>query len=76
MPKQVIEIVKANRLTNKGKIGGFRVRYYGSNGEILAVSEVLNTRANANKNIKAIKALMCGDAQVIDKTKDNAGKSK
>ncbi len=33
---------------------GYRVKYYGNNGEILAVSEVLKTKANAKKNIAAM----------------------
>lgn len=47
MPKQEAVITK----TRDKK---FRVRYYAANGEMLAVSEVLNTKANANKNIKAM----------------------
>lgn len=39
----------------KTKAGKFRVKYYGKNDEQLAVSEVLNTRANCRKNIKAMK---------------------
>lgn len=38
----------------KTKAGKFRVKYYGKNGEQLAVSEVLNTRNNCRKNIKAM----------------------
>jgi hypothetical protein len=32
---------------------GFRVKYYGKNGEMISNSEVLKTRANCNKNIVA-----------------------
>lgn len=41
----------------KTKAGKFRVKYYGSNGETLAVSEVLETNTNAKKNIAAMKKI-------------------
>lgn len=37
---------------------GFRVRYYANNGELLAVSEIVNSLANAKKNIKAMRKLL------------------
>lgn len=49
MPSQV-RIIKT-------KAGKFRVKYYGTNGEILAVSEILETKVNANKNIAAMKKI-------------------
>lgn len=51
MPKSVAEIKR----TRNGK---YRVRYFAANGEIIAVSEVLETTTNALKNIKAMKKLM------------------
>lgn len=38
----------------KTKAGKFRVKYVAANGELLAHSEVLNSRQSANKNIKAM----------------------
>ena len=43
------EIVKT-----RSKKAPFRVRYIGANNEVLAVSECLTTRHNANKNIIAL----------------------
>lgn len=43
----------------KTKSGKFRVKYYASNGEMLAHSELLNSKHSANKNIKAMKTLLC-----------------
>lgn len=50
MPKSTISIVKVKT--------GYRVKYYAANGELLAMSEVLETKANANKNIRAIMKLI------------------
>lgn len=50
MPKSLIQITQSK--------AGFRVKYYAANGEMLAVSEVLESMANARKNIKAMTALI------------------
>jgi uncharacterized protein YegP (UPF0339 family) len=44
----------------KTKAGKFRVKYYATNGELLAVSEVLNSRQSANKNFKAMAKIFIG----------------
>ena len=41
----------------KTKSGKFRVKYYAANGEMLAHSEILNSKQDANKNIKAMAKL-------------------
>ena len=41
----------------KTKSGKFRVKYYAANGEMLAHSEILNSKQSANKNIKAMAKL-------------------
>ncbi len=38
----------------KTKSGKFRVKYIAANGEMLAHSELLNSKQSANKNIKAM----------------------
>lgn len=50
MPKSTAEIVKT-------KSGKFRVKYYAANGEMLACSEELKTKASAKKNIAAMRKL-------------------
>lgn len=46
---------------------GYRCQYLSKNGEILAVSEVLNSKANAWKNIRAIcKMFNSGVVNVLD----------
>jgi len=45
-----IKIVKTKK--------GFRVKYYSPNGEMLSHSEIIETKVNARKNIKAMKKLM------------------
>lgn len=62
MPKSMIIISPSTK--NRCK-----VRYYGSNGEMIVSSEILNSRTNAKKNIKAMEILMSGSPQVVDKTK-------
>ena len=58
------EIVKT-----KSKKAPFRVRYIGKNGEVLAVSECLNTRHNAKKNILALMNLFDSEqVYVYDRT--------
>lgn len=52
MPKSTAAIVKVRT--------GYRVKYYGVNGELLNMSEVLKTKVNAWKNIKAMVKL-CND---------------
>lgn len=53
--------------------GKFRVKYIGKNGEILAVSEPLETRKNCSVNIQAMSKLMAAyaltDIEIQDKTK-------
>lgn len=45
----------------------FRVKYYGNNGEMLATSEVLNTRNNCKKNVLAFIKLAHGlSMEVLD----------
>lgn len=61
MPKSIVLIVAAAKKR-------FRVKYFGKNGEVLAVSEVLNTRKNAHKNIKAMGELVNNDMDVEDTT--------
>lgn len=49
----------------------FRVKYIAKNGEVLAISEVINTRKNALKNISSV-AKLSGTLSVIyivDRTK-------
>ncbi len=58
--KQRIEIIK-NPRTKK-----YRVRYIANNVEIISVSEVLETRENAGKNIAAMIKLLGGDYEVVD----------
>ena len=48
----------------KTKSGKFRVKYYASNGEMLAHSEVLNSKQAANKNIKAMAKLFADTYEV------------
>jgi uncharacterized protein YegP (UPF0339 family) len=51
---------------------GYRVRYSGKNGEPLAVSEVLTSKANAWKNVRAMMKLFDRIAvRVIDEKGDN-----
>lgn len=52
MPKSTALIVKVRT--------GYCVKYYAANGELLAMSEVLETKTNAWKNIKAMVKL-CND---------------
>jgi uncharacterized protein YegP (UPF0339 family) len=51
----------------------FRVRYIGKNGEILAVSEPLETKKNCNVNIKAMSNCLIdwsvSNIEIQDKTK-------
>lgn len=61
MPKSIVQIVAAAKKR-------FRVKYYGKNGEVLAVSEVLNTRKNCDKNIQAMTGLLSRDIEIIDTT--------
>lgn len=53
--------------------GKFRVRYIGRNGEILAVSEPLETRKNCQKNIDAMSNCLNewfnSNIEIQDKTK-------
>ncbi len=48
---------------------GFRVQYLGRNSEILAVSEVLSSKANAWKNVKAMMKLFRQDKGVVEDDK-------
>ena len=41
----------------KTKTGKFRVKYYGRNGEQLAVSEILNSKQSCEKNIQAMRGI-------------------
>lgn len=61
MPKSIVLIVPAAKKR-------FRVKYYGKNGEVLAVSEVLNTRKNCDKNIQAMRKLVNEDMDIEDTT--------
>lgn len=50
---------------------GWRVRYSAKNGEILAVSEVLTSKANAWKNVRAMMLLVeTGDVILKDELGD------
>jgi uncharacterized protein YegP (UPF0339 family) len=50
---------------------GYRVRYSGKNGEPLAVSEVLTSKANAWKNVKSMMKLFTQSVvTVIDNNGD------
>jgi uncharacterized protein YegP (UPF0339 family) len=50
---------------------GYRVRYSGKNGEPLAVSEVLESKANAWKNVRAMMKLFTQSVvTVIDNNGD------
>ncbi len=51
MPKSTALIVKT-------RTGKFRVKYYAANGEMLAHSEELKTKASAKKNILSMRKLM------------------
>ena len=51
MPKSTASITK----TRSGK---FRVKYYAANGEMLACSEELKTKASAQKNVRSMRKLM------------------
>lgn len=44
---------------------GYRVRYTGKNGEILAVSEVLTSKQNAWKNVRATMKLFGNTGVVV-----------
>ena len=46
-PQRGVKIIKT-------KSGKFRVKYYAANGEMLAHSELLNSKQAANKNVKAM----------------------
>lgn len=48
----------------KTKSGKFRVKYYAANGEMLAHSEILNSKQSANKNIKAMAKLVTDTYEV------------
>lgn len=48
----------------KTKSGKFRVKYYAANGEMLAHSEILNSKQSANKNIKAMAKLFADTYEV------------
>jgi len=50
MPKNTPLIVKT-------KSGKFRVKYYAGNGKLLSVSEELNNKDNAKRNIKAMRKI-------------------
>ncbi len=50
--------------TIKTKSGKFRVKYYAANGEMLAHSELLNSKQSANKNIKAMAKLFADAYEV------------
>lgn len=60
MPKSIYQIKTAKI---KGNPTGFRVYYYGANGEVLATSEVLTSMQNGKKNIAAMIKL-CGKIQL------------
>lgn len=55
--------IKIVRTRNKK----FRVKYYAKNGEMLSFSEVLETKANAKKNIAAMEKLMSNYLVLIQK---------
>lgn len=54
----------------KLKSGKFRVKYYATNGEMLAHSELLNSKQAANKNVKAMERIFVSDRVEITVPKD------
>ena len=62
------------------KGGKFRVRYVGKNGEVLAVSEPLETRKNCKKNVDAMDHALAlyahGQNKIEDKTKKTVAATK
>ena len=62
------------------KGGKFRVRYVGKNGEVLAVSEPLETKKNCDKNILAMSKIFLGSVadgvEIHDKTKKTVAATK
>ncbi len=57
------------------KGGKFRVRYVGKNGEVLAVSEPLETRKNCQKNIDAMDRVFAFYALELIKGEDKTKKT-
>ena len=53
----------------KTKAGKYRVKYYGANGEMLANSEVLNSRQAARKNIAAMQWIFLQEFPDAEKPK-------
>jgi|LakMenE18May11ns_1017448.scaffolds.fasta_scaffold7392991_1 hypothetical protein len=74
-----IQIHDARRVREKS---GFRVKIIGKNGEILQVSEVLNTKASVGVHLSALlavflesKAKMWLPSNIADHTKNNVFKT-
>lgn len=65
------EIVKT-----RSKKAPFRVRYIGANYEVLAVSECLTTRLNANKNIVALMKMFGSKSCYVNDMTAKNGKDK
>jgi uncharacterized protein len=59
---------------SKDKAGKFRFHLKAGNGEIVAVSQAYETKANAEKGIEAVKKA-AGDAKVVDLSADAAAKT-
>ncbi len=63
----------AEILRSRSKKNPFKVRYIGANGEIISTSELLSTKWNCQKNIRAMVDMVFGNCNAmymvaIDKT--------
>ncbi len=52
---------------SRSKTNPFKVRYVGKNGEIIATSELLSTKYNCKKNIKAIINMVDNGGKIPEK---------
>lgn len=67
-------MIKIHKSTKAKTLGKFYVTISGKNGQVLNVSEMLNTKANALKNIKSVAGVFRIDNTQPIKVLDCTGK--